>query len=280
MKARDYKPVARGDEIARGSPLPLSLAVIALNEEANIARCLGSVSGLVSEIVVIDSGSTDRTGEIARDFGARVIHNPWPGHVAQKNVALEHCTQPWVLSLDADEALDSELYAAIRAVLAEPGEIHGFEVNRLNSYLGAWIRHAWYPEWRLRLVRRDRGCWTGMDPHDHLTVDGPTRRLSGHLLHYSYPDLKTHLTTTVRYGEISGHQLAARGKRVGPLKIALAPLWRFWRSLLIKQAWRDGWRGWMIAFSSMFAGFAKYAFYLERTRYAPTDRDGEERRER
>lgn len=276
----DYAPVTREDEVARDRPLPLSLAVIALNEETNIARCLESVAGLASEIVVIDSGSADRTCDIAREFGARVTYNAWPGHVAQKNVALEHCTQPWVLSLDADEALDAELHAAIRAALADPGEIHGFEVNRLNSYLGAWIRHAWYPEWRLRLVRREHGRWTGTDPHDHLTVDGPTRRLSGHLLHYSYPDLKTHLSTTIRYGEISGRQLAARDKRIGPLKIALSPFWRFWRSLLIKQAWRDGWRGWMIAFSSMFAGFAKYAFYLERTRYMPAEDDREDRGKR
>lgn len=280
MSARGHLPVTGGDEIARQQPLSLSLAVIALNEEANIARCLDSATGLASEIVVVDSGSEDRTREIAREFGARVIHNPWPGHVAQKNVALEHCTQPWVLSLDADEALDAELYAAIRTALTAPGDANGFEVNRLNSYLGAWIRHAWYPEWRLRLVRREYGRWEGMDPHDHLMVDGPARRLSGHLLHYSYPDLKTHLSTTVRYGEISGHQLAARGKRIGALRIALSPFWRFWRSLLIKQAWRDGWRGWMIAFSSMFAGFAKYAFYLERTRYAPPKDDREDRGER
>lgn len=275
MKARDFHPVTGRDAAARQEPLPVSLAVITLNEEANIARCLGSVAGLASEIVVVDSGSNDRTCEIAREFGARVVHNPWPGHVAQKNVALEHCTRPWVLSLDADEALDAELHAAIRAALADAGDVRGFWVNRLNSYLGAWIRHAWYPEWRLRLVRRERARWDGMDPHDHLTVAGPARRLPGHLLHYSYPDLRTHLQTTIRYGEISGHQLVARGKRVGALKIAVSPFWRFWRSLLIKSAWRDGWRGWMIAFSSMFAGFAKYAFYLERSRYGDGGRDRE-----
>lgn len=264
MRAEETRPATR---LASGGTVPLSVSVITLDEEANIGRCLESVSGLGREIVVVDSGSRDRTVAIAREYGARVIENPWPGHVAQKNVALDHCTQPWVLSLDADEALNATLRDAIRAAVTDAdADEGGFRVNRLNSYLGDWIRHAWYPEWRLRLVRREGARWTGTDPHDHLSVSGRTRRLPGHLLHYSYPDLKTHLTTTVRYGEISGRQLAARGKRYGLGKMVFSPFWRFWRSLLIKGAWRDGWRGWMIAFSSMFAGFAKYAFYLEATR--------------
>lgn len=266
MKApRDAQPAAFPANSEWSGP-PLSVAVITLDEESNLPRCLASVAGLAAEIVVVDSHSRDRTREIAESFGARVLERDWPGHVEQKNVALAACTQPWVLSLDADEALDKPLRAAIETTLCGNPTADGYRVNRLTWYLGDWIRHAWYPEWRLRLVRREAARWTGTDPHDRLEVTGEIRQIEGHLLHYSYRNLSHHLEQTLKYGRISGEQVAAKGRRVSTLKLVFSPLGRFLRILVLKQGWRDGWRGVLVAGSSMIAGFAKYAFALERQR--------------
>lgn len=253
--------------LAASADLSLSVAVITLNEAANLPRCLASVASIASEIVIVDSHSTDRTCEIARQFGARVMERDWSGHVAQKNAALDQCRHDWVLSLDADEALDAAAVAAIDSALSDGSQQYdGYWINRLTWYLGDWVRHAWYPEWRLRLVRRDAARWTGTNPHDQLSVPGATARLSGNLLHYSYRDLAHHLQQTITYGRISGEQIAGRNRRVSAAKLIVSPIGRFLRMLVIKQAWRDGWRGLLIACSSMLAGFAKYAFAMERQR--------------
>jgi len=244
--------------------LPLSVSIITLNEENNLERCLQSVSDLAAEIIIIDSGSTDQTAAIAARYGAFFEYNEWPGHVAQKNYALRRCTQPWGLSVDADEALDPDLQAAIREQFANgtpPAD--GYYVNRKTFYLNDWIRHAWYPEWRLRLVRKELACWVGKDPHDHMKTPPKTEQLDGHLLHYSYNDLQDHLMTTIKYARIGAAAAIEKGARFKWYKLLFSPVFRFFRSLVIKQAWRDGWRGWIIAFSSMFSCFAKYAFIYE-----------------
>ncbi|HBG52230.1 MAG TPA: hypothetical protein DDW89_10545, partial [Gammaproteobacteria bacterium] len=184
-------------------PLPLSVAIIARNEEARLPRCLESVSGLAAEIVVLDSGSADATVAVAERFGARVEITDWPGFTVQKNRALVACHQPWVLSLDADEAVSPALADAIRALFAagDPPRT-GYFINRRNRYLGVWLRHAWTPEWRLRLVARDQARWTGGRVHEQLTVTGPTGRLAGDLLHESYDRLDDHLHRTIAYARL------------------------------------------------------------------------------
>lgn len=243
--------------------LPLSISIIAMNEEARLGRCLESVSGLGREIIVVDSGSTDETPKIAEQYGARFIHNDWPGHVAQKNVALSHCTQPWVLSLDADEALDEELSLAIRGIIEADGPEAGYEMNRLTWFLGDWIWHAWQPEWRLRLVRRDRAEWQGMDPHDYLTISGSTGRLNGYLLHFSFWNLEHFSRKIVDYGVISGDSLTSRGKKPGMRQLLGSPLARFVKTLLLRSGWRDGWRGVLIAYMTLMSGVLKYGFAME-----------------
>jgi len=245
--------------------LPLSVAVITLNEEHNLPRCLESVKDLAAEIVVVDSGSTDKTVEIAEAHGAKVFHNPWPGHVRQKNYALERCTSPWVLSLDADEALSHELRQALTGLFAKPEAMaDGYLLNRRNNYLGEWIWHAWYPEWRVRLVRRSKAQWTGRDPHDKLEVDGKVERLvGGDFLHWSYRDLEHHLQTTVKYARIGAQAYLEQGQGFRWHKLLFSPAGRFLKTLILKQAWRDGWRGVIISYTSAFSVFAKYAFILE-----------------
>jgi glycosyltransferase involved in cell wall biosynthesis len=249
----------------------LSVAIITLNEEENLPRCLESVRDLASEIIVIDSGSTDRTREIAEKFRARFEMNPWPGHVAQKNFALERCTQPWILCLDADEEVSPELAAAIRSVFAagEPPE-RGFLINRLNFYLGQWIRHAWYPEWRLRLVKRGQARWAGLDPHDKLEFEGPSRRLRGDLHHYSFRSVRDHFEKTLKYARITAESYAREGHRFHWYQLIFSPWFAFLKVILWKSGWLDGWRGWIIAGAKGFNVFAKYAFLLERTWPSPS----------
>jgi glycosyltransferase involved in cell wall biosynthesis len=249
------------------TPLPLSVAIITLNEEDNLPRCLESLRGLAAEILIVDSGSTDRTAEIARQFHARFEVHPWRDHIAQKNVALNLCTQPWTLSLDADEALTPELSTAIRRQF-ESGEpsVDGFLLNRRTFYLGDWLWHVWYPEWRIRLVRRTAAQWRGRDPHDRLEVTGATARLDGDLLHYSYRDLADHFRKMLRYSHTLAEAYDREGRRFRWYDLVVTPWLEFPRYLILKQAWRDGWRGWIIAFMHMVNIFAKYAFLFEAQR--------------
>lgn len=244
--------------------LPLSVSIITLNEERNLPRCLRSVRALATEIVVIDSGSTDQTEAIAREHGAVFEKHDWQGHVAQKNIALRRCSQPWALCLDADEALSAELADSIRKLFVngEPSAA-GFEVNRRTWYLGDWLWHIWYPEWRLRLVRREKAEWRGLDPHDKLEVCGRLERLSGDLLHYPYQDLEDHLRSTVAHARTMAESYARSGRRAHWYHLLFSPQWAFVKHLLLKGGWRDGWRGWAVASAKRINVTAKYAFLLE-----------------
>ena len=247
------------------APLPLAVSIITLNEEQNLPRCLASVRELAAEIVIIDSGSTDRTAEIARQFNARFEVHSWPGHVAQKNVALNRCTQPWVLSLDADEALTPELASAIREHLTGPAPlVDGFFINRRTFYLGDWLWHIWYPQWRLRLVRRAAAQWQGHDPHDRLEVTGTTTRLTGDLLHYTYRDLADHFLRMIRYARVLADVYEREGRRFRWHQLVVTPWLEFLKYLVLKRAWRDGWRGWIVACMHMISVFAKYTFLFEK----------------
>jgi glycosyltransferase involved in cell wall biosynthesis len=252
-----------------GQALPLSVAIITKDEEANLPRLLESLKPLQpGEIIVVDSGSTDTTVSIARSYGANVIETDWPGHVAQKNRALAACEQPWILSLDGDEPISIELAQNLRALLGgdfQP-EKSGYEINRLTYYLGDWLRHVWSPEWRLRLVRNGVGHWTGNNPHDHLEVDGAVGRVTGDIHHYSYADIEDHFRRSIDYARIGAAALTARGQRFRWYKMLFSPVARFIRLMIIRQGWRDGWRGWIVVWSSMFSAFLKYAFLYEAER--------------
>jgi glycosyltransferase involved in cell wall biosynthesis len=255
------KPV---DSASPRKPLPLSVAVITLNEENNLARCLNSVVGIAAEIIVVDSGSTDGTRSVAASFNATFEVHPWQGHIAQKNFALSRCGQPWVLCLDADEALSPEAAAEISDRLSQAETaLDGFWINRRNFYLGQWIRHAWNPEWRLRLARRERAHWGGLNPHDKLEVNGPTERLKGRLLHHPFESLSDHLATELKYARIMADSLERSGRVFRWYQVIFSPFAAWLRVLIFKSGWRDGWRGWFIAGAKWMGTFAKYAFMVE-----------------
>lgn len=223
----------------------LTVTILTCDEERDLPRCLASVRALADEILVIDSGSTDRTLQIAEEAGARIEHHGWEGFVRQRQVALDLATHDWVLCLDADEWLDEDLARAVsQAVAAEPPERGGYELNRRSLYLGGWIDHCgWSPEWRLRLVLREGARSGGTEPHDHLQTSGDVGRLPGRLLHEPYVDLAEHVAKINAYTDTIAAGRLARGKRPGFLKLLLGPPWRFGRMYLLNLGLLDGWRG-------------------------------------
>jgi glycosyltransferase involved in cell wall biosynthesis len=191
----------------------LSVAMIAMNEEANLPRTLESVKW-ADEIVVVDSGSKDRTIEIAKSFGAKTSYHTFGGHGEQKNVAIGLCAMDWVLLLDADEELSPALQEEIQQTLAGEPKFGAYWIPRLNLIMGRWMRHGgFYPDHKLRLFRRGAARLSeGVGPHSTPQFEGPKGKLKHDMLHYAYPDLKVYLEHMNRYSSEIAGQLAARGR--------------------------------------------------------------------
>lgn len=239
----------------------LSVVIITYNEEHNLGRCLASVKRVADDMVVLDSFSTDRTEAIAKDHGARFFQHIFDGHIEQKNRAIMHAMHPWVLSLDADEALSPELEASILAA-KQRSDADGFTMNRLTNYCGTWIKHGgWYPDRKLRLWDSRKGRWGGVNPHDKYELDADARivHLQGDLLHYSYNSLSDHIKQVDYFTTISAKQLHARGKQGGVLKILFSPVAKFIGMYVIGLGFLDGPHGYTIARISAFATYLKYA---------------------
>lgn len=239
----------------------LALVVITLNEEKNIERCLRSVEPLADEIIVVDSGSNDRTVEIARERGAKVIVHPFENHISQKNFALSQASAEWVLSLDADEALSDELKKSIEKALQNP-QYQGYTFNRLTNYCGRWIRHSgWYPDRKLRLVKNGMAYWTGRNPHDRLVLKTQAHvgHLKGDLLHYSYYSLDDHLRQIMRFTNISAEELFREGVKPNLYHFTLKPWLKFIRHYVLRLGFLDGFEGFQIARLSAYGQFLKYA---------------------
>lgn len=251
-------------------PLPLSVVVITFNEAGNIRRCIDSVRALASEILVVDSGSTDGTPDLARKYGATVVHQPFLGYIEQKNFATSKAGFDWVLSLDADEALTPELSSEIHQVLTSP-MFKGYTMPRLTNYCGHWVRYSgWYPDRKLRLYDRRYGLWNGVNPHDRYDLHKglKTGSLQSDLLHYSYTSLSDHLRQIDRFSAIGAKALYDKGIRSSLLKILVKPPARFLRAYIVHSGYRDGWTGLVIAANSAHAVFLKYLrlLYLHKGR--------------
>jgi len=230
----------------------LSVAIVTLNEEETLARTLASVAW-AEEIVVVDSGSTDRTAEIARSFGARVIEREWPGFAAQKNFAIAQCSGTWVLSLDADEELTPELQQEIKRLLASNPPLDAYYLKRRNYFLGRWIKHGgFYPDAKLRLFRRAGANGTPMfgerAVHETITFDGKTGTLHFDLLHHSYPTLTDYIEHMNRYSSLGAEVLIAQ-KRASRSWIAFvvnvlyAPQIMFQKNYILRLGFLDGREG-------------------------------------
>jgi glycosyltransferase involved in cell wall biosynthesis len=198
-----------------------------------------------NEIVLVDSGSTDRTCEIAKEYGARVIHEPWRGYTGQKNYALELCTKDWVLSLDADEEVSPELAEEIRGVLADPKAMDGYSMPRKNLFMGRWMRHGgFYPDPKLRLFRRGMAYSTGRDPHDRFEMkSGERGRLRGALTHHTYPTLTLYLEHMNRYSSVWNRVPGAVPRKFSLNAIVLRPWATFIYNYFIRLGFLDGREG-------------------------------------
>jgi len=224
--------------------LSLSVVIITLNEEANLARTLQSVAW-ANEIVVVDSGSTDRTREIAEAFHAKFCVEPWRGFSAQKNFALEKATCDWVLSLDADEEVELALAEEIRTTLAANPSVTGFWIPRKNFFLGRWIRHGgFYPDPKLRLFRRGAGQFEDRLVHEDARVNGPTAELKNHLLHHAYPTLESYLDHMNRYSSLGAQMaVAQRPHGFNLVNIAIRPRLTFLYNYILRGGFLDGREG-------------------------------------
>jgi glycosyltransferase involved in cell wall biosynthesis len=255
------------------SPLPdvrnedqsmkISATIVALNEERNIGRAIRSLglgTGGADEVIVVDSGSSDRTREIAESLGARVVHEAWRGYAAQKNFASSAATHEWILSIDADEELTPALLSEITALKNEPPRFDAWDMPRLAHYMGRWIRHSgWYPDRKVRLYHRERARWQGDYVHESVKVTGTTGQLANDLLHFTCDSLEQHLRTLDRYTSLAAKQLSSKEGTLIPMRLVIDPPWTFFRSYVLQRGFLDGAQGFIIAGMAGFYGFMKYA---------------------
>ena len=239
----------------------ISVVIITFNEEKNIGRCLESLKGIADEIVVVDSFSTDSTREICLKAGVRFFERAFTSYNDQKNFASLQANNPMVLSLDADEALSSELQQSILAV-KQNWLADGYLINRMTNYCGKWIRHAWYPDTKLRLWDIRKGRWDENIVHESVLMkDGSTvGNLKGDMYHYSYYSLDGHLKQQNKYADMSARALYTAGKRSSLRKIVINPFLTFLKLYFLKQGFRDGYEGYLIAKISAFTVFMKYTY--------------------
>lgn len=249
---------ARGEA---GTATPISGCVIAYQEADRIADCVRSLA-FCDEVVVVDSGSTDGTPELARELGARVVHHaPFPGHRQQKQFAVEQCQSDWVFCLDADERCTPRLQQEIELLRQRGFDADGYRMRRHNHYLGRVLRHGLHvPDRKLRLFDRRRGRWGGRNPHDHVEMQPGARigQLAGGIEHLSYRDFAHHRRTIDTFTRIAADAMAAEGRRAGVFDLLVRPPAVVLKSLVLKLGVLDGWRGFVVAGMAAYTDWLKY----------------------
>lgn len=247
------------------NPLPISVAIIARNEEENLKRLLPSITGFAEEIILVHNDCTDDTVSIAKSHGAKCFENKWVGHVEQKNFALTKCRSDWILSLDADEAISEKLRSSIYGFFKNENaqkSVGGLYFNRCSFFLGKWIRHGdWYPDRKLRLIRNGKAKWVGKNPHDKLQLNDSLKShfLIGDLEHYSFRDVRSLSEKSLVYSDIFIKNFD-QNRRVQLLLFAvLRAVWRFFRCYILRLGFMDGSVGFVIAFSVAYETLIKHS---------------------
>ena len=247
----------------------ISATIITFNEEENLRDCIASVHDWCDEVIVLDSHSTDGTRRVAESFEkVRFFTHDFDGHIQQKNRAIELASGDWIFSLDADERATERLARSVQDFIESRPDASGARVKRLTWHLGRFIRHGGWYNARYRLIRKGKGRWMGENPHDYILVDGAKRPtqgpvLAGDLLHYSFRDLTHQVDTINKFSSIVAFTRAGRGKRASILKLIYKPWWKFIELYFLKLGFLDGFAGFVIAVSSAYSTFLKFAKLYE-----------------
>jgi glycosyltransferase involved in cell wall biosynthesis len=236
----------------------LTAILIAYNEEPDLPRALASLEGVADEVILVDSGSTDRTCDIARAFGARVYSRKLDSFADQKNYAASFASNNWLLSIDCDEELSPELRSSLLAWKQTAPDKAGYDFPRMTRYLGGWIRHSgWYPDYKLNLYRRDQGQFVG-GLHEGVKLDGPVGHLQGRLLHYTIRSFAEHEAKLDVFTTMAAKDMLAQGRTHWRAAMMFAPPWTIVQKLVFQAGVLDGRRGWLIAWMSAKYIYVKY----------------------
>ncbi len=243
----------------------ISATVITFNEEKNIGRCLQSLQNIADEIIVVDSLSTDNTKLICQSFNVTFIEQPFLGYIEQKNFAIEQTNYPFVLSLDADEALDEILQKNL--LLAKKNGLlsNTYNMNRCTSFCGKWIKHGtWYPDKKIRLFNKNKAKWAGVNPHDKIETVTNTNctYLQGDILHYSYNNLEEVIAQANKFTSIQAKAMFEQGKRATALNLFINPSIAFINGYIFKKGFLDGMDGFILAKTIAWQTRMKYAKLL------------------
>lgn len=239
--------------------MEISAVIITFNEEKRLEPALKSLAGLVSEIVVVDSFSTDNTVKLAKKYTNKVFQRKWTDYSDQKNYANTRASFPWILSLDADERISPELREELIEIKKEEPECDGFLIPRQVYYLGKWIRHSgWYPDRKLRLFRKESARWEGEYVHESLVIDGKIQKLSGSIHHFTYRNISEHLDRINKFSELGAKKLYARGKRCGWHHLVFMPFFRFVKSYFWRAGFLDGYPGFIVSVLNGYSIFLRY----------------------
>jgi len=241
----------------------VSACIISYNEEKKIEDCLKSLVGVVDEIIVVDSCSTDKTVEIATKYTDKIYAQEFLGHIEQKNLAVSKASNDWILSLDCDERLSETLKNSIIEVLPKINQLDAYKMARKTYYVYRWLNHCWYPDMKIRLFNRQKAQWGGVNPHDKIVVEGnKIQVIKGDILHYSFDSVSAHIQTLDKFTEIGANEIIKRGKRVNLLSPFTHALWTFIRMYILRRGFLDGLAGLVASVLSFMHVYIKYSKVL------------------
>ncbi len=252
--------------------MPISAVIITKNEAHIIGTTLKSLSGVTSDIIIVDSGSNDSTVAICKQFGATVIETTWDGYGPNKNKGITIAKNNWILNIDADETLDEQLQQSIKQLqLLDDNTV--YECKFKNFFCGKWIRYGeWAGDKHIRLFNRNTTSWNNAAVHEALTVKpaAKTVLLQGHILHYTTQHIDEHINKTVAYARLNAQKYFAKGKTAGFFKLRIAPSFTFLQHYILRLGFLDGWEGYFIAKTTAWYTFLKYSFLKEMQRSKKT----------
>ncbi len=237
----------------------ISACIISYNEEKKIEDCLKSLVGIVDEIIVVDSLSTDKTKEIVQKYTDKIFDQEFLGHVEQKNIAVEKASHDWILSLDCDERLTDELKESILKIKDNIETADAYRMARKTFYVYRWLNYCWYPDFKVRIFNRNTARWGGTNPHDRIELKGKNVvTLKGDIQHFSFNSISEHIKTIDNFTEIGAQQIIKKGKSVSLVSPFTHGIWTFIKLYIFKKGFMDGYAGLVVSVLSGMHAFIKY----------------------